>query len=453
MQKRRLFGTDGIRGTSNVWPIVPELVVKLGIAVGKILKRKKKNQNSPLVIIGKDTRICGYIIEMALTSGLCSAGVNVKLLGPAPTPAVAYLSRSLVADLGIVLTASHNPYFDNGIKFFSAQGIKIDTDLEREIETLVFDEKNTYSKNISSSLIGKAFRVDDASSRYIEFLKLAIKNQQLSKVKIILDCANGAAYKIAPTIFQELGAEVICLNNHPNGININENCGSEHPKILQENVLKHQADLGVAFDGDADRAIFVDEKGKAIDGDCILYFLACHFKEKKKLKKNTIVLTDYSNLALDDHLFQKGIKVVRTKNGDKYVAQEIIKKEYSLGGEKSGHLILGNYNSTGDGIMAALYIAKILQISNKKISQCIEAIELYPQIIYNVKVKEKKDFNSMKKFTAFKEKIEKELSSDGRLLVRYSGTENLCRIMIEGQDKKKIEILGKKLANYLKEEQ
>ena len=449
--KEKLFGTDGIRGTSNTWPIVPELIVKIGKALAQILKQKTKKRH-PLVIIGKDTRICGYIIEMALTSGLCSSGANVQLIGPLPTPGIAYLVKSLVADLGVVLTASHNPYYDNGIKFFSHKGTKIDAEFEREIESLVLkmSEEKSIQERLETKLIGKAFRLEDAQSRYIEFLKFSVKNKNFSHLKIILDCANGSAYKIAPIVFKELGAKIIVLNNEPDGVNINENCGSQYPQKLQEIVLKEKADMGIAFDGDADRVVFIDEKGRIIDGDHILYFLACDFKKREKLKKNTIVISNYSNLALDEQLKKKKIKTIRTKNGDKYIIKKLIEEGYSLGGEKSGHLILGKYNSTGDGLMASLYIAKILKKGGKTLSELIQCVNLNPQIIYNVPVKEKKDFSHFPKFSLLKKQVEKELKDKGRLLIRYSGTENLCRIMIEGNSKERITELGECLAECLK---
>ncbi|MFW6311038.1 MAG: phosphoglucosamine mutase [Nanoarchaeota archaeon] len=448
MTQRKLFGTDGIRGKANKYPLTPEMVVKVGQATALAFKNGNKH---PKVIIGKDTRITGYVLETALTSGLCSMGADVILVGPVPTPAVAHLVKSLVADVGIVLTASHNPAGDNGIKYFSSKGVKIPDEKEMEIEKLIFSEE-LEKKLAKVENIGKAYRVEDASGRYIEFAKHSIINYSLSGLRVVLDCANGASYKIAPKVFKELGAEVISINTEPDGLNINLNCGATSPQNLSEVVTKEKADIGMAYDGDADRLIVVDEKGNIVDGDTIIYLIAKNHQQRNVLKNDSIVVTQYSNLALDAKLKQCGIKTIRVENGDRYVIDEMIKKKIVVGGEKSGHIILSRYSTTGDGIISSLHIAKILQKSKKSMSELASELQFYPQVLENLEVKEKRPLDQLSSFMELKKEIEESLGSQGRVFVRYSGTENLCRIMIEGKNLETIKEMAKKVKETLAKE-
>lgn len=448
LTKRRLFGTDGIRGVANTYPMTPEIAVKVGKAAALAFKNGKKH---PKFIIGKDTRISGYILETALTSGLCSMGADVMLVGPMPTPAVAHLTKSLVADAGIVLTASHNPAEDNGIKFFSSKGIKLPDEVELKIENLILND-DLDSTDIKGNLIGKAFRVDDAIGRYIEFAKQSILNFSLSGLKIVLDCANGAAYKIAPKVFKELGAEVIVMNDNPDGLNINENCGALFPENMGAIVKANKADIGMAFDGDADRIIVVDENGDVVDGDCIIYLIAKNHLKRGVLKNDGVVITQYSNLALDAKLKSLGIKAVRVENGDRYVIDQMIKSNYVVGGEKSGHIILSRYSTTGDGIISALHMAKILKKSNQKLSELNKELVFFPQVLENINVKEKKDLSKIPGFNSLKSRIEDELGDCGRIFVRYSGTQNVCRIMLEGKELSQIKSFAQEVRAIISSE-
>jgi phosphoglucosamine mutase len=378
-------------------------------------------------------------------------GADVFLVGPMPTPAVAHLTRSLVADASIVLTASHNPAEDNGIKFFSNKGIKLPDDVELKIEELIFSKKLDTS-HVMGDMIGKAKRIEDASGRYIEFAKQTILNYSLSGMKIVLDCANGAAYKIAPQVFKELGAEVITIGNDPDGLNINKDCGAMCTQEISKIVKKSKADLGMAFDGDADRIILVDEKGNVVDGDSIIFLVAKNHQKRGKLKNDTVVVTQYSNLGLDAKLKDYGINTVRVENGDRYVIDEMLKSGYVVGGEKSGHIILSRYNTTGDGIVTGLHIAKINKKSGKTISELVKEIEYYPQLLKNIDIKEKKELSKIKGYKELKKKIDDKLGKDGRIFVRYSGTQNVCRVMIEGKDKKVIKAFLDEMVKLIKNE-
>lgn len=448
MSKRKLFGTDGIRGVANAYPMTPEMILRLGKAIAHVLSYKNGKHR---IIIGKDTRLSGYMFETALTTGMVSMGVDVLLVGPMPTPAIAHLTKSLNCDVGIVLSASHNPAQDNGIKIFDKDGFKLPDAVEAVIEKLALS-KEIESDNFRGESIGKAYRVDDAKGRYIEFAKSSIKSVSLKGIKIVLDCANGAAYHIAPDIFSELGADVIILNNKPDGNNINLNCGALHPELIQAKVKEVNADIGIALDGDADRVIVCDEKGALVDGDRIIVMLALDLMEKNLLNKNTAVVTDYSNLGLDKAIKAAGGKVIRTENGDRYVMEAMRKKGYNLGGEKSGHIIFGRHSTTGDGVITALQILLLIKNSNKKLSQLAKCMKEMPQVLINVDVKEKKKFEDMPSVNSKIKEIEKNLKGKGRLLLRYSGTQNICRIMIEGQDKEEIEEYAKKIANEIKKE-
>ncbi len=448
--EKRLFGTDGIRGVANKYPITPEMALKLGKAVAMVFskaKQKKPNKanNRAKILIGKDTRISGYILETALTSGICSMGVDVLLVGPIPTPAISYLTRELKANAGIVISASHNPAEDNGIKFFSEEGIKIKDKIELEIERLLFSDD---LEGVSAKELGKAYRIDDARARYIKLAKGSISNK-LYGLKIVLDCANGSAYAVAPTIFKELGADAIVLNDKPNGLNINLNCGALYANNLSTAVKKHKADLGIGLDGDADRVVMCDENGKLIDGDDILAICAIDMKNNGKLKENTIVATVMSNLGIEEELKMHGIKLIRTKVGDRYVIDTILEKSLNLGGEQAGHIIFADYNPTGDGIIASLQVLSIMKKTNKKLSE-LYSFKKYPQVLVNVKVREKRDFEKMPKVYKMIKNAEKRLNNNGRVFVRYSGTEDLARVMVEGKHQKEIAEIANIIATEIK---
>jgi len=445
---KKLFGTDGVRGKANKYPITAEIALKLGKAAAIVLTKGKKK---PLFLIGKDTRASCYMLENALTSGLTSMGAHVLLVGPCPTPGVAHLVRSFNADAGIMISASHNPYTDNGIKFFDNKGHKLPDKIEAKIEKLVLNN-NMNTDHIDSNNVGRAKRIDDAQGRYIEFAKSSIDNISLEGLKIVLDCANGAAYKVAPLIVSELGAEVIILSNQPNGVNINKDCGALHPENTRKAVLRHKADIGISLDGDADRIIMVDEKGTILDGDYVLAIGAIDLLEKKKLNKKTVVVTHYTNLAFDPLIKKHNGKIVRTDNGDRYVIEEMLKSDYNLGGEFSGHIIFGDYNSTGDGMIAGLQMLRIMKETKKSLSKLASVLKKYPQVTINVKVKQKKPLQDMKEVQKEIKNVEKILGNKGRHLVRYSGTEMKARVMIEGPDENMIKKLANNIANEIKKE-
>jgi phosphoglucosamine mutase len=445
--KKVLFGTDGIRGIANIHPMTPEIALQ----VGKAIAYSIKNNPHPKIVIGKDTRLSGYMIETALTSGIVSMGVDVYLVGPLPTPAIALLTKSLNAHAGIVITASHNPAEDNGIKIFDHDGFKLPDHEEEKIENLILSEKTDIQeiKDIIGNKIGKAFRLEDAKGRYIEYAKSTIGDFNLSGLKIILDCANGAAYYVAPRVFSELGAEIITINDNPDGLNINKNCGAMYPENVKKIIKKEKADIAITLDGDADRLIVLDEKGSIIDGDVILGFCSIELKQKNILNSNTLVVTGYSNLGLDESLKKYGINVVRTENGDKYVIEEIKKNNYSLGGETSGHLIFAKYSTTGDGIISALQLLKTIKEKNIKASETKKFIKKYPQVIINIDIKEKKPFEKMINYQKKINEINKKIDKQGRTLIRYSGTQNVCRIMIEGRKKNIISKMAKEIAKEI----
>lgn len=428
---RKLFGTDGIRGVANTHPMTADTALRLGqalaITLGEGQKKRKK------VVIGKDTRLSGYMLEYALTSGLCSMGVDVYLVGPMPTPAIAHLTKSFAADAGIVISASHNPAQDNGIKIFSSDGFKLPDKMEEEIERLMEGDKQK-TEHISGLKIGKAHRIDDARGRYIEFVKSAINNTSLKGLKVVIDCANGAAYAVAEDIFTELGAEVVMICATPNGLNINEQCGALHPHVISRAVLNSQADLGIALDGDADRVIIVDEKGEVVDGDHIMAIAALELKKENRLDKNTVVGTDYSNLGLELCLKKNGINLVRTKVGDRYIIEEMRKKGYVFGGEQSGHIIFYEHTTTGDGLITGLEIMNIMKKTQKKLSSLKQVMKPVPQVLVNIDVTEKKPLEKMPKVTKKIAEIMAKLKGKGRVLVRYSGTQDMCRVMVEGEN-------------------
>ncbi len=426
----QLFGTDGIRGRANCYPITPEVALQVGKALGHVLGAS--GHGSCKAVIGKDTRLSGYMLETALTSGLVSMGVDVMLVGPVPTPAVAHLTRSMDADVGLMITASHNPFDDNGIKIFGSDGFKLSDELEAEI-TRHIQSGELSSEHIRSDQFGKAYRIEDARGRYIEFAKSTIKNQDLEGLKVVMDCANGAAYFIAPLIFKELGAQVIKANVEPDGYNINNGCGAMHPETMGKLVRQEKADVGIAFDGDADRIIFCDAKGKVVDGDRILAMCALDFKAKGKLINNTLVTTTMSNLGLLEAMKRANIKVDVTDVGDRLVIERMRKTGSNVGGEKSGHVILMDHATTGDGIITALQILKLLKQQKTSLAKLADCMEEYPQQLVSLKVKVKKPIQSLPTLTRVMEEARQDLGTQGRLIVRYSGTENKIRLLVEAK--------------------
>ncbi len=436
--QQKIFGTDGVRGTANVEPVTAETALKLGRASAHVFKNlevQSRGRGKHKIVIGKDTRLSGYMLENAISSGILSMGVDVIFIGPLPTPGVAYVTRSLRADAGIVITASHNPYTDNGIKFFRADGYKLDGSIETQIENLVFSgaiEKVTPH----SGQIGKALRIDDALGRYIEYAKSSFpRGLTLEGVKIVLDCGHGAAYKSSPSVLHELGAEVLVVNNQPDGTNINENCGSMHPEAMCRKVLEHGAHIGIAHDGDADRVLMCDENGRMIDGDDIMAIAALEMLAEKTLADNTLVATVMSNAGLEAAIRGAGGRMLRTAVGDKHVIDEMLKNGYNFGGEQSGHLIFRDHSSTGDGLVAALQILRILKAKDQPLSRLAQCWTRFPQRITNVRVREKRPLEEMKDVLDLTNQAEKELRSQGgRLLLRYSGTEPKLRLLVEGSD-------------------
>ena len=444
----RLFGTDGIRGTVNKHPMTPETVLRIGMAAAHVL-RDKRGRN--MILIGKDTRLSGYMIESALTSGICSMGMNVTLVGPLPTPGLAFLTRTLRLDAGIVISASHNSFEDNGIKFFSSEGFKLPDALEEKIEELMPDE-GLQRHRPKGTEIGKAYRLDDASGRYIEYIKSTLpKGMNFEGIKIVVDCANGAAYKITPLLLRELGAEVISINDKPDGININVNCGSLHIEGLLQAVKHHKANIGLAHDGDADRTIFCDEKGKIVDGDQVLGMWAVEMNQQGALRKNTVVSTVMSNLGFEEYLRKNGIRLIRTRVGDRYVVREMINGGYNLGGEQSGHIVFLDFNTTGDGPLTAVQVLYLMKKKGYSLSKLASEIKLYPQILMNVEVENKHDLKSNPEIEKAIKTAEKALAGKGRILVRSSGTESKVRVMLEGEELTLITKLGNDISKVIKE--
>lgn len=436
------FGTDGIRGKFGQMPITPEFALKLGFAAGKVLKRNSP-KNKPIVVMGKDTRLSGYILEAALQAGLNAAGVYVHLLGPLPTPAIAHLTRALHAHAGIVISASHNPYFDNGIKFFSSEGKKLPDALQNEINQEL--EKDLVIDDTAN--LGKSVRVKDANGRYIEFCKSTFPYHfDLNDLKIVVDCANGAAYSVGPSVFRELGAKVIPLYNDPDGLNINENCGSTHPEFLQKAVVDHQADLGIAFDGDADRVVMVDKNGQLVDGDHILYILATQAKNKPA----GIVGTVMSNMALELALQKADVGFVRAKVGDRYVLQALEENGWVTGGEPSGHILTLDKSTTGDAIIAALQVLTVMVEQAKALHELVADFELFPQVLINVRLQQMIEPYSIPALVEEFEKAEQQLTGRGRILIRKSGTEPVIRVMVEGDQQQEVDAIANHLADAVR---
>lgn len=432
----KIFGTDGVRGLANTEPMTAETVLKLGKALVYYLK-EYLNINSPKILIGKDTRLSGYMFEQALSAGITSMGADVYLVGPLPTPAISYLTTDVRADAGIVISASHNPYTDNGIKFFSPDGFKFEEQTEQIIESILQEKK--YLNRLPNS-IGKAFRLQDASQRYTGYLKNTVpKNFDLHGMKIVLDCANGAGYKVAPVVLLELGAQVTTLSNDPDGKNINSNCGALFPDNLRNKVIKTKSDVGIALDGDADRAVFVDNKGNIVDGDKILALCINDLINNNGNKSNnTFVFTEMSNLALQRFVESNNAKFILTSVGDKYVVKEMRDSNSIFGGEKSGHYIFMDHSTTGDGILSALQILSIMKKTKKQLYDLSNIIDLYPQLLVSVKVKEKTPFHSIPLLNETLSRCNSRLGDNGRINLRYSGTEKLARVMVEGEDEQAI---------------
>lgn len=442
----RLFGTDGIRGKANHYPMTGDVAYEVGRAASYVL-RKKDGLNR--ILIGKDTRLSGYMLESALTSGICSMGTNVVLVGPLPTPGIAFVTRSLRVDAGVVISASHNPYDDNGIKFFSSDGFKLPDDTEREIERVMFSARIEKIRPEGTG-IGKAYRVDDVSGRYIEFIKSTFpKGRTLEGVKVVVDCGNGSAYKITPTVLSELGAQVIAINNKPDGTNINDNCGATHPEAMQQAVLEHRADIGIAHDGDADRTILCDERGEIIDGDKVMAICARDMKKEGTLRGNTVIATVMSNIGLELFLKKQGIKFLRTKVGDRYVVEEMIRRKCNLGGEQSGHIVFLDHNTTGDGAVTALQVLSVMCRTGNSLSELASDIRIFPQVLVNVLVRRISDINSSPKIRTAVKRAEKRLNS-GRVLVRPSGTEPKIRVMVEGDNMDEINSIANDLADVIR---
>lgn len=434
--KERIFGTDGVRGVANQFPMTSEIAMALGRATAYSLfeKRKPRLGHTPKVVIGKDTRLSGYMLENALAAGFCSMGAQVFLVGPLPTPGIAFITRSMRADVGIVISASHNPYQYNGIKVFDRSGYKLPDVKEEEIEKLIGSEElERYRPTLEG--VGRAKRIDDAIGRYIVYIKDTFPQEHsLEGIRVVLDCANGAAYKVGPIVFQELGAEVFPIHCAPNGRNINDQCGAVYPGSMAKAVHEHRAEIGIALDGDADRVILADEKGEIVDGDQVLAICALQMMQERTLKKNTVVVTPMSNMGVINALKKAGGNIVEAKVGDRYIVEVMRKQDLNLGGEQSGHVIFLDHNTTGDGMMAALKVLSIMKKTGKSLSELKKQIELYPQVLENVFVREKEDFNRHPRIVQTIAKVQSALGDKGRVVVRYSGTEPLARVMVEGAD-------------------
>ncbi|MBM3839083.1 MAG: phosphoglucosamine mutase [Verrucomicrobia bacterium] len=452
---KKIFGTDGVRGTANIEPVTAETALKLGRAAGHVFKNIQHASSwvrgRHKIVIGKDTRLSGYMLENALSSGILSMGVDVLFIGPLPTPGVAYVTRSLRADAGIVITASHNPYADNGIKFFRPDGYKLDDNIEQQIEGLVFSGE---IENIrpTADEIGKAVRIDDALGRYIEFAKASFpKGLTLEGMRIVVDCAHGATYKSTPCVLRELGAEVVVFGNHPDGMNINKDCGSMHPQTMCQKVFEYRADLGIAHDGDGDRVLMCDETGTLVDGDDVMAIAGLHMLEQRTLKQSTLVTTIMSNAGLETAIKAAGGSVIRTPVGDKLVIEEMLRGGYNFGGEQSGHLIFGDHCTTGDGLIAGLQILQTMKMKDQPLSRLARCWTRFPQIVTNVRVREKRPIEQLDGVLQMVAQAEAEVQpTGGRVLLRYSGTEPKARFMMEGRDSATLERWSKLICDAIK---
>ena len=451
LKKKRLFGTDGIRGRANSFPMRPDVVLKVGQAMGRLLTQNNKDKKPPMVLIGKDTRLSGYMLEQALAAGLNSMGVWVQLTGPLPTPGIGFLARNMRAVAGVVISASHNPYKDNGIKIFDEQGFKISKKMEEEIEDLVFSDKLD-SLTAPFDKIGRSRRIDDSAGRYIVHVKNTFPlNYTLDGVRVVLDCANGACYKVAPKIFEELGAEAIVMGNSPNGYNINKGVGALHAERLQAAVLRHKADVGVSLDGDGDRVIMADEKGQLIDGDHILGICALNLFGGKNSKGCSVAVTPMSNISLELMLKKKNIRVERTEIGDRNVVEYMKQHNIALGGEPSGHIIFLDQSTTGDGCVAALNVLAVMLAEGKKLSELSAVFKPAPQVQTSVEVNKKPELAGIPGYSVLIEKMEKALKGKGRVYVRYSGTEPVVRVLVEGEDKQLVQQYAKEITGFLRD--
>src|SRR5213596_291276 len=452
-EQKKIFGTDGVRGVANVEPVTAETALKLGRAAAYVFAqmnpRRTPDGARPKIVLGKDTRLSGYMLENALVAGITSLGVDVLVIGPLPTPGVAYITRSLRADAGIVLSASHNPYADNGIKFFRHDGYKLDDQVEQQIEQLVFAGEID-SIRPTAGKIGRAARIDDALGRYVEFAKASFpRGMSLEQMRVAVDVANGAAYKSTPCVLRELGAEVTVAHNEPNGVNINAQCGSIYPEEIQRLVKETGADVGITHDGDADRVLLCDENGEIVDGDEILAIASIDLLRAGRLEQNTVVATVMSNFGLDETLAAQGGKVIRTKVGDRYVIEEMVRRKLNLGGEQSGHIIFRDFTTTGDGIISALQILRIMHKTGQPLSKLKKCLKKYPQAQRNLVVRSKPPIEELREVVKLVNEIEKELSGKGRVLLRYSGTEPKIRLLIEGREFEMIERHANRIAEAI----
>jgi phosphoglucosamine mutase len=452
---RRLFGTDGVRGVANVHPMTGEIAMQLGRALAYIVRNGAHRHR---IVIGKDTRLSGYLLEQAIASGICSMGVDVMLCGPLPTPGIAFITESMRADAGVVISASHNPYQDNGIKFFSRDGFKLPDAMELRIERMVLGSPGEqgapddfHALRPTANRIGKAKRINDAVGRYVVFLKsLFPRDLTLDGMKVVVDCAHGAAYKVAPAVFEELGARVVPLYSKPDGKNINDGCGAVHPEAMAKAVEKSRANLGIALDGDADRVIVADERGRIVDGDAIMSIVGRDLLRRRALAKKTVVATVMSNIGLERALRAEGGRVVRTQVGDRYVVEEMRRSDYNFGGEQSGHLIFLDHVTTGDGVCAALNLLAVMLREGKPLSELARCFEPVPQVQLNLAVREKRPLELLADVQRAISAAERALDGDGRVLVRYSGTENKARVLVEGPDAKRIAAHAETIAEALK---
>lgn len=440
-KRRKLFGTDGIRGVANSYPLIPEVVIGLGRAIAAVYKRNGRSR----VLIGKDTRLSGYMLETALASGICSMGGDVMLVGPLPTPGIAYMTLSMRADAGAVISASHNPFEDNGIKLFSREGYKVPDEIEAQIEALI-EDPSLLPPLATGGDIGRAQRIDDALGRYCVALKSQIpREMRFDGLRMVIDCGNGAAYKVAPMVFRELGANVITINCEPDGTNINKDCGALYPHHMARLVVETGADLGLALDGDGDRAILSDEKGQILDGDGILAIAALWLLKNGLLRGGGVVGTIMSNLGLEMTLGRHGLHLVRTDVGDRYVVEAMLRGGYNLGGEQSGHVIFHDHSTTGDGILTCLKIVEIMMKTGKSLSELSKVFERYPQVLVSAKVRKKTPFEELPHMAAAIESVKARLGTRGRLNVRYSGTSEAVRVMVEGEDEALIRCLAEEI--------
>lgn len=446
---KRLFGTDGLRGQVNIYPMTAEVALRMGLAAGAYFRNGSKRHR---VVIGKDTRLSGYVFETALTSGFCAGGMDVFLVGPMPTPAISFLTRNMRADLGVVISASHNPFMDNGIKFFDKMGFKLPDSAENTISDMVLDPNVSWEYPHPED-VGRAYKISDSPGRYIVYLKNSLPGHlTLDGLTVVLDCANGASYKVAPLILEELGAKVIKIGVSPDGLNINHKCGSLYPEMVAHHVKEHNADIGLALDGDADRLIVVDDKGNVLDGDQIMALCALEMMRRDELPGNLLVATVMSNMALEVFMQNHGGRLTRTPVGDRYVVEAMRREGASLGGEQSGHLIFMQYSTTGDGLLAALQLMRIMQEKGKSLSELAHLIEPFPQVLLNVHVERKTPFEDSPKIGESVRNAETKLNGKGRVLLRYSGTEPVARVMVEGENIDLVEELAQDIADVIKNE-